>query len=470
MDVAELLAARIEAIAAADLSEVAPAAKLRLTDGIAVMVSGARTPVADLARRYVSLDARRSTYDTGGVEAFPDSRAATLEDAGFLSGCFAFAENYADTSLQSVAHPGSVVVPAVLVGAQVQPADGESILRAIAAGYEVLEVAARALNNGEPRMGSQLRGFRPTASSGAFGVVAALAVLWRLPPDTIRNALGVAADYAGGLRRHVRHEHSAIRVHSGETVRGGIAATLLAMTGLRSHPRVFEDPGGFLGAYQAEALDAEPLAQLDGPPQWYLRDTCLKMHCGPHTLMAALDALLELRPSLRLDDVSEVRIRVPATHTTISARQPRLPTSAAEAAASYEFGAAVVLATGEPVWPEQLSIGLDDPRVQRLFSLVNLEADESLSRQFAADPTCWPAAVEVEHRQGDAVNLTLDRPAATGSDDGVAALAKEKLAHCLRAGVEGDSQALWKTISQFEEFSDGYAELRNALGTASEEA
>ena len=76
-------------------------AKLLLLDSLAVGVAGSSTELAGIAERYAG------EPRTGRYRAFPSAHGyPTAEAAGFVAGVYAFNQNYADTSLHSVGHPG----------------------------------------------------------------------------------------------------------------------------------------------------------------------------------------------------------------------------------------------------------------------------------------------------------------------------------------------------------------------------
>lgn len=464
MAVAQALAERIHKAASNLRDDSIEAAKFRLADGLAIIISGSNTPIAQLVRKYVMNARRQIARDDVGLEVFPTcDLTLPFEDAGFVSGTYAFSENYADTSLQSVSHPGSVVVPAILTASQLRPTSGRDVLAAIIAGYEALETIARALNSPKPRMKIQLRGVRPTTSCGPIGVAAALAVLWDFNVATTRNAIGIAADRFGGLRRQLRHRESSILIHSGEAVRAGMAASTLADVGVVSDPDVFEGQGGFFAALGADNLDQAVLQSLDGVPTNLAEDICLKIHCTPHTLATTLDVVLQLGAEIDVHDVKRIEVQVPRAHAAISSSSGIPPTSSLEGAADYGLAAAIVLATGEPLWPDQLKSNINDPIVQHLASLVEVEADnEDINRLFENDRDSWPAHVTIDLLSGQRIEGGLTRPQTVGIDLPARALLRRKFDHCIRDSNMSPATAdLWKFIEGVQAVDDFYASLRS---------
>jgi 2-methylcitrate dehydratase PrpD len=144
--VAELraLAAYVTAPTADVLAGPATAlwASARLLDGLGTISHGSASPISAAVRTAVD------PAGGNGVAAWPDLAAAYRpDDAGLLAGVYAFSENYCDTGLGSVAHLGSVVIPALLIGAQLRVVTGRDALAAIAVGYNVMEYLGE--NSGE---------------------------------------------------------------------------------------------------------------------------------------------------------------------------------------------------------------------------------------------------------------------------------------------------------------------------------
>lgn len=371
------------------------AARLHLLDGIGVTIGGSRSPLAEAVRAY---RARLGLGDTGAAVLAPQSPGpGRPDDDAFCLASYAFSENYGDTSLRSVAHPNTVVVPALLAAARARPVAGSRMLTAVIAGYQAMEYLARSLNNGSPRMGHQIRGFRPSASCGAVGAALAVAHAWDLPRSIAKTAVELACNYGGGLRRAGSGALSALWVQSGESARAGVTAVLLALAGLQGEDHLVEGVGGFLPAYMAEALDPTASVYLDAE-RWAVMDVAFKLHSTPHTLHTALDCILDLQAEdgLRPSDVEGIRIAIPAQHATISASDGyRHPATAIEGGASYPYATAVVVVGGDYAWPEQLDRFLSDHEVRRIAEATTVVVDAEQSQVFDEEPGTWPAQVEV---------------------------------------------------------------------------
>lgn len=376
------------------------ASALHWLDGVGVTAGGVTSGAGTVARAYLASLGSASTPAEGNL-FLPRSEQGRPDDDAFLYGSYAFSENYGDTSLRSVAHPNTVVVPALLSAARARPVPGERILSALVVGYQVMEFLARSLNNGSPRMGHQIRGFRPSASTGAVGAAAAIAHAWGLPSETAQAAIEIACNYGGGLRRHGPGPTSSIRVHSGESARGGMTAVLLASSGLLGEQSMIEGDGGFLPAYMADQLDegAEIYLTTDF---WAIDDVAFKLHSTAHTLHTALDCILDLvELGLRPQQIQAIEISVPAQHATISASTPyQPPSTAAEASGSYPFCAGVAAVTGDYVWPEQLHAYLGTEEVERIAAATRVIVDGRQTEIFDRDPGTWPASVLVRSETG----------------------------------------------------------------------
>ncbi|MDE3205460.1 MAG: MmgE/PrpD family protein [Acidobacteriota bacterium] len=369
------------------------AARLHWLDGLGVTAGGYASEAGAVARRYLA------KVTGSGAERdvlLPGRDGSRPDDDAFLFGTYAFSENYGDTSLRSVAHPNTVVVPALLAAARSRVVTGERLLAALVVGYQVMEFLARSLNNGSPRMGHQIRGFRPSASAGAVGAAAAVAHAWGLPAATTQTAIEIACNYGGGLRRHAPGPASSIRVHSGESARGGVTAVMLALSGLEGEAGMIEGDGGFLRAYMADAVDSGAEDYL-GPDTWAVGDVAFKLHSTAHTLHTALDCLLDLcEEGLEAESIEQMEIRIPDQHATISAATPYTsPTTAAAAGGSYPFCAGVATVTGDYLWPEQLAGHLGHAEVERIAAATRVVVDSEQSAIFDRDPGTWPATVEV---------------------------------------------------------------------------
>jgi 2-methylcitrate dehydratase PrpD len=389
-------------------------AAVRILDGLVNMWRGASSAVSaatcDLMRG-------RSRPDAAGgqLRAWPfDDGFYRADDAAFLLGTFAFSESYSDTGLGSVAHGGSVVVPAVVLASQLAPSAGRAVLAAVTVGYNILESLGTCLNGGNPRMAHQLKGFRPTASVGPIAACAVLCRLGALPADVTRRALSIACNQGGGLRRHPRTELSSLYVQSGEVLRRALQSVELAEAGIDGDQSMLFGDGGFMAAYSAGPLPGFELP-LAGPPG-SVATASVKLDCTPHTFITALDAARQLAARDLAGQVpGRVTVRLPHQHchAYISDRPWSPPQTVASAMYDLPFCVAAALVTGHHLYPRELGSALSSPEVDRLARRVRVVDDAALSASFDADPTTWPAIVEAEGDNGQLGRVELPRPLAS---------------------------------------------------------
>ena len=430
----------------------------RLFDGLAIIGSGERSATASIARDY--LRAARG-FDSDVAISLPDFGDLSLEDAGFLLGAYAFSQNFADTSLPAVTHPGSIVIPALLVASMAKPVSGVHALAALAAGYDAMEITGRALN-GKPRMGHQIRGFRPTSTCGPIGAVVTIGRAWRIPEAQIANAICLATNQGGGLRRHSGGEAGSIRMQSAEAVRRGVAALLQSNAGLEASPTMLEGDGGFFAAYQAEGLDEAALELTDRSLFAAVHEAAAKIHCVAHTIVPVLDCIFEIlhNEGLKPVDVESVDCLVPHEHATISV-PGRL--DMARVGGSYELACAAVMATGDYVWPDEANRGVS--RLTRdLANRVTVHGDDAMSRVFLSDAMSWPAEVTVTTTPGEAFTVSRHAPDTLGYSPELRGLIDRKAAGLGDAiGVPDMSNKFWSAVSRVPNASNLWETLRPAL-------
>jgi 2-methylcitrate dehydratase PrpD len=299
------LAAHIAGAATRPLpARVVAKTKLHLLDSLAAIVSGTQLAAGVKGARFVA--------PSGGAEEALAIGARMLlpaAQAAFANAMAAHADETDDSHLAGRCHPGCAIVPAGLSIAEQVDADGESLLRAIAVGYEV---AARI--NIAMGFSSPAKAKHSTHSIGpAFGAAAAAAVLLRLGEQQVRHMLSYSAQQASGIpfwNRDPYHVEKAFDF-AGMPARNGTLAALMVASGFTG----VEDP--FSGTHNLFAAFAErpnPAVLLAGLGEVFeIERASIKKWCVGSPIQAVLDAIVAITDGARHapGDIAAITITMP---------------------------------------------------------------------------------------------------------------------------------------------------------------
>ena len=165
----------------------------------------------------------------------------TKAGAAFVNAEMIFAGGKWDT-FRMLTHPGTAIMPAALVAAEVAGASGRAFLTAVAAGYEVMErMAAEFI----PTVMS--RGFHAGPVFGIFGAAVAAAKIGGLDADQIHGAIAQCVNLASGNLEGTRSGGRSLR--EGGAVRNALLAVALARHGTPGGETTLEGEAGFYHAY-----------------------------------------------------------------------------------------------------------------------------------------------------------------------------------------------------------------------------
>src|SRR5215472_15557558 len=179
----------------------------------------------------------------GGGAATVLCNGAKLTKAGaaFVNTETIFAGGKWDT-FRMLTHPGTAILPAALVAAEVTGASGRDFLTAVAAGYEVLErMAAEFI----PTVMS--RGFHAGPVFGIFGAAIAAAKLGGLDANQINGAIAQCVNLASGNLEGARS--GGVSLREGGAVRNALLAVALAKHGTPGGETTLEGEAGFYHSY-----------------------------------------------------------------------------------------------------------------------------------------------------------------------------------------------------------------------------
>jgi MmgE/PrpD N-terminal domain len=165
----------------------------------------------------------------------------TKAGAAFVNTETIFAGGKWDT-FRMLTHPGTAILPAALVAAEISGASGREFLTAVAAGYEVMErLAAEFI----PTVMS--RGFHAGPVFGIFGAAIAAAKLGALDENQINGAIAQCVNLASGNLEGARSGGRSLR--EGGAVRNALLAVALAKHGTPGGETTLEGEAGFYHSY-----------------------------------------------------------------------------------------------------------------------------------------------------------------------------------------------------------------------------
>lgn len=285
------LAQRLVELHAGELpAALAPHARRTLFNALAVAVGAARHPAVRIVVGLAHEHGGRPTVTLPGRRTRLDAHHAAL-----AIGLATHVEDYDDTHLGTVVHPGAAALGATFAIGQWRGSAGVRMLGAFALACETQIRLAEALGEEHFR-----RGWHVTGTCGAIGAAAGAGLLCGLDVERLAHAIGIAGSQTLGLRE--AHGTMVKSAHPGKAAANGLLATLLAERGFSGPLHGLEAPRGY---FRALAEHADPDRLLDGlGERWELLQNTFKPYPSGVVTHPAIDAARELAPRLRAAGVS----------------------------------------------------------------------------------------------------------------------------------------------------------------------
>lgn len=418
-------------------------AKRCLLDGLANLWYGTKTPMGKKA-----LEDGASLYGklTGKKYSLPGGERGTLEQGLFTSAILARCADLDDGHRQAMGHPGSLLIPLLLMEGQALDADGKTLLTALIGAYEIYIRLGNSINPSSYRE----RGFDSTGVTGAVACTAFLGKVLALSPDVLANALGIAASFSSGLIEY-QNDGSMGKILCGvwaiSTARRAIA---LAQAGYTGPAEAIEGKKGFCQAFSNDPKPELALERLG--KEWKIREIYFKQHACMRGLHAGVDAMLFLRESHHLDLGNVQRITVYTTPFVGRLSKP-CPKTEIGAQCSIKFALATALWKGNIASTHVLDEALENPQVRCMASSVRLVMDPELEQYVEQHPSHWGTVrLEIELTDGRKVERTAHLPKGEAEDP----LTWEELADKFRNLTKGilqekQQEEMLKKVQHFEQ-------------------
>ena len=293
-DVAGAFAARLNALARAPLpAPLAHEAKRALVNVLGLAIG---------ASRHAGVDAIVATArELGGAPVAPVLGRAERVDAHFAAlaaGFAAHVDDFDDTHLPTVIHPGAACMAVLVALAEETAPSGRAALRAFALGCEAQLRVGVAIS---PQHYD--RGWHITGTCGPIGAAVTAALLLGFDDAAVARAVRLSATMALGHREAFGTMAKAF--HPGKAAANGILAARLAAQAADTPAGVVEDPRGFAAALSTRF---DPAQMLDGlGERWELADNTYKPYPCGIVAHPSIDAALALRERVEAGAIAEIR-------------------------------------------------------------------------------------------------------------------------------------------------------------------
>jgi 2-methylcitrate dehydratase PrpD len=392
----ELCAGVLAAAAAPLPPPVARAARRSLLNVLGTSVGAARTAAVEALLRT----ARDQGAD--GPNRLP-GRAETVDPywAAIVTGTAAHLDDFDDTHLATVIHPGAAGLATVLALAADPGCTGADHLTAFAVGCEVQLRIGNAISPNHYD-----RGWHITGTCGVFGATVTAGLLLGLDAPALAHALALAATMTLGHRESFGSMTKPL--HPGKAAANGLLAARLAAAGVTGPDDPLGD-GGVLTVL-ADRIDRAELVH-DWAADWELEGNAFKPYPCGIVAHPAIDAAVAAAEAVRDPaEITEVRITCHPLVPELMGR--RQPSDGLHARFSAYHAAAVGLVDGEVGLLQFGDERAVAPEIVRLRELITLEATPSCPRDAATLRLSFagrdPVTSVVEHARGSLARPLTD--------------------------------------------------------------
>ena len=389
----EFCASVLEAGAAPLPPQVAYAARRSLFNVLGTAIGAARSPAVD------SLLATAREQGGAGAVTVPGRDETVDPHWGALAvGTAAHLDDFDDTHLATVIHPGAAVLATLLALQPELERDGSRHLTAFALGCEVQLRIGNAISPSHYD-----RGWHITGTCGVFGAATAAALLLGLSATELEHALALVSTMVVGHREGFGSMTKPL--HPGKAAANGLLAARLAAAGATG----FADPlgaGGVLSVF-ADKVDHGALT-TSWERDWELERNVFKPYPCGIVAHPAIDAATAA--SARVGDPAAITAVEITCHPLVPELMGRRqPEDGLQARFSAYHAAAVGLIDGQVGLVQFGDERAAAPEVARLRALITLRPTGECARDEAtirvARHGADPVSVHVPHARG-----SLDRP------------------------------------------------------------
>lgn len=309
-----------------------------------------------------------------------------------------------DGSRRAMGHPGCVLVPTALAVAEAYGKSGKDVLTALVAGYDIYIRTGSAINPSS----YQGRGFESTGLCGAIAAAAVAAKLMDADAVQIKDALGLAALFCGGLIEYQNDGTMGKTLCGAWAAKTGLQAARLAKTGFTGPNAALEGKKGFMQAFSNAPCGDAVLKDLG--IDFCINEVYFKQHACMRGLHSAIDAALTLREKCDLtpENIDSVIVWTTPFVQRLSNPTPQTPVGAQ---CSLQFTMATALKYGHLLEEKLLTASLEDNTVKELAIKIDCCLSEELQRYTQEHPSHWSAVcVEVKKIDGSSAKETVYLP------------------------------------------------------------
>jgi 2-methylcitrate dehydratase PrpD len=328
--------------------------RIAFVDTVGVILAGSRLPPADIVCDIIKLEGSAPVATIVGRPLRTSPQLAALAN-GVAGHAMDFDLN---TAGQSVAG----VIPAILPVAETTGATPAEMLAAF---IVAAEVAAR-LFRAAPQ-GWRKTSWHGTGTIGTTAAAIASARLMKVRAEKIPDIVGITVSMAGSL--NVNFGTMTKPLHSGRAAQQGVLAAMLGARGFTASQSALEGRGGYFESF-VQKWTLEPFADLGR--RYDLAETGYRLKPYPSGGLghAAIDAALELRELIKLDDIAHVDVAI----SNYAARRitDKYPRTEESAKFSAPYLAAYTLVHGAPMLAAFTEEALHDEVVRSLARKVSV--------------------------------------------------------------------------------------------------
>ena len=399
-------------------------ARLSLLDWMTCGIAGAGEPVATKLRSLAEQEGGQ------GISSLIGGGRAPARMAALVIGATSHALDYDDTHFAHVGHLSVAVYPAALSVAEEVDASADAVVEAFLVGAEAAIRVGLVLGRSHYN-----QGFHQTATAGAFGATLAAGRLYGLGADEMRNAIGLCATRASGLRSQFGTMGKPF--NAGIAASNGVECAKLAALGMTSADDGLMGEQGFAASH-TPAPDPDAGWRMPPPGTFLFEDNKYKLHAcchGTHAMIEALGDAGELK-GYGLGDIAAFKLRTnPRWLTVCDLRSPR---TGLEVKFSYGWLAGMAIrgdSTGDDrIYSDSLA---GDADLRAFSAKVEVTGDESLSDLQAVGVVTL----------NDGANITVTHDLATRIPESVLA---EKLRAKAVAVIGEAGATLWDSLAEIQ--------------------